>query len=225
MSAPGRPSVVLFDLDGTLVDSVELILASYRHTMEVHRGEVPPDSRWLATMGKPVRVQLRDFADSEEELRAMERTYLEHNDRHHDRLIRRYDGVREVLDRLAGGGGGTRLAIVTSKSRKGTDRALESCGFPAEWFSAVVTADDVERPKPDPEPVRRALSATSASEGEALFVGDSVHDMRSGRAAGVRTAAALWGPYDRETLAPARPDHWLRDVGDLRRLLDGTGGE
>jgi pyrophosphatase PpaX len=85
----------------------------------------------------------------------------------------------------------------------------------------VVTASDVERFKPDPEPVRRALEAAGEAEaGRSLFVGDSVHDLRAGRAAGTRTGAALWGPYGREELAPAAPDHWLEGLRELDAVLE-----
>lgn len=219
-----RGPVLLLDLDGTLVDSEELILSSYRHTMRRHRDEVPPDSVWLDTMGQPLLAQLRDFARDEEEARAMMETYREHNHRAHDDLLRPFPGVREYVERLLGDG--VRTAIVTSKLRDAALRALETCGYEPGRFGAIVTASDVERHKPDPEPVRRALTglgepAGGAGAGSALFVGDSVWDIRAGRAAGVRTAAALWGPYDREQLAPAGPDHWLEDIEGLGRLLPG----
>jgi pyrophosphatase PpaX len=85
----------------------------------------------------------------------------------------------------------------------------------------VVGADDVTEPKPHPEPVQRALQALGATPEEAVFVGDSVHDMASGRAAGVATAAVLWGPFTRGDLDPANPDHWLEDPVDLLPLLVG----
>ena len=90
-------------------------------------------------------------------------------------------------------------------------------------FDLLVCADDVENPKPHPEPVLRALGELDASAERTVFVGDSVHDMRSGRAAGVDTAAALWGPFGREDLATTEPDHWLEGPDDLRRLVVGEG--
>jgi pyrophosphatase PpaX len=91
-------------------------------------------------------------------------------------------------------------------------------------FDLLVCADDVERPKPHPEPVHRALRELDAEGGRTLFVGDSVHDMESGRAAGVATGAVLWGPFSREDLAGSSPDHWLEGPEELRELVLGAEG-
>jgi len=230
-----RYRTLLLDLDGTLLDSEELILSSYRHTMRVHLGASPPDERWLETMGRPARVQLEAFARSAEEREAMFRTYVRHNREAHDDLIRPYPGVRRQVERLHGAG--VRMAIVTSKRREPTLRGLQVCGFRLEWFRSLVTASDVRDPKPHPEPVRRALEEIGEGEpGRSLFLGDSVWDLRAGRAAGTGTAAALWGPGRREVLTAEQPDHWLARIeevaplvgeaaegSDGRVLEDGTG--
>lgn len=208
---------VLFDLDGTLVDTLELILASYRHTMAEHLDRVPPDEAWLETMGTPLREQLRDFARSPEEVDSMLQTYLEHNQRHHERLVRIFPGVRETVTGLRSAG--YRLAVVTSKLRNQVIRELRSCQLTG-LFHTLVCADDVDRPKPHPQPVYRAMEELGLAPKELLLVGDSVYDLRAGRAAGVHTAAALWGPFDRDRLEPARPDYWLSDIDELRALLD-----
>lgn len=85
-------------------------------------------------------------------------------------------------------------------------------------FDVVVGADDVTHPKPHPEPVQVALERLGASASDAVFVGDSRHDLVSGRAAGVKTAAALWGPFDRSHLADLEPDYWLETPRDLSLL-------
>ncbi|MFQ5678593.1 MAG: HAD family hydrolase [Gemmatimonadota bacterium] len=209
---------LLFDLDGTLIDSEGLILASYRHTMRRHRGVAPPDSEWLATLGTPLAIQLRQFAESESEAEAMLATYREHNERVHDALIREFPGVRQTLQWLHANG--YRLGIVTSKLGDTVLRGLRACGLPREWFAALVTASDPVASKPDPAPVRLALRQLGGEpSGRTLFVGDSVWDLRAGRAAGTFTAAALWGPFSRETLAAERPDCFLRRMEELPTLL------
>ncbi len=86
-----------------------------------------------------------------------------------------------------------------------------------------MTADDVERPKPDPEPVLRALDLAGETDpSRAVYVGDSVHDMQAGRAAGVATAAVLWGPNSRDTLAPTEPDLWVDTPADLVAALESV---
>lgn len=213
MSPSPAVRTVLLDLDGTLVDSVELILASYRHTLRAHRGEAPPDEAWLETLGTPLRAQLRDFARDEEEARAMEETYLDHNREKHDEMIRVFPGAREMVVALREAG--FRLGIVTSKRRDNTLSGLAACGYALDWFGSVVTASDLEEHKPHPAPVLRALEELEEEAGRTLFVGDSIHDLRAGRAAGTRTAAALWGPYDRRRLGPGEPDLWLERPADV----------
>jgi pyrophosphatase PpaX len=207
---------ILFDLDGTLVDSLELILSSYRHTIAEHLGTVLPDEAWLDTMGMPLNVQLRSFAESEDQLERMFSTYIAHNETHHDRLIRPFPGMRQAITALHGAG--YRLCVVTSKIREHAERELRSCLL-AEFFADIISANDVEKPKPHPEPVLRGLEALKLVATEALFVGDSLHDLRAGQAAGVATAAALWGPFGRERLSAGKPSHWLEDVADLLALL------
>ncbi len=208
-------STVLFDLDGTLIDSIELILSSYRHTLTVHRGSSPSDDVWLAGLGTPLRAQFRAFTCDEDEIAAMVATYREHNLANHDAMVRPYPGVRQAVAALHAGG--ARLGIVTSKTREGARRGLRRCGFDG-MFEVLVGADDVERHKPDPEPVRRALELLGARREGVVFVGDSPHDLVAGRAAGVRTAAVGWGPFPPAALEPHEPDHWIREPVELETL-------
>jgi pyrophosphatase PpaX len=210
-----RFSSVLFDLDGTLIDSVALILASYRHTLQTHRGTIPPDRVWLEGLGTPLRQQLARFADGPVELETMVGTYRAHNLAHHDRMVCAYDGIGAALGALSADG--RRLAVVTSKLREGALRGLTRCGL-ERYFPVIVAADDTERHKPDPEPVRKALDLLEADPAATVFVGDSPHDLAAGRAAGVATAAALWGPFSRDSLAPWAPDLWLERPAEVAGL-------
>lgn len=214
----GEFSTVLFDLDGTLIDSTDLILASYRHTMHEHLGQDPPDYKWLETIGRPLRVQLRDFARDEAEAESMIATYRAHNHSAHDDLVRPFAGIRSLLKEL--GSCGVLLGIVTSKHSVGTAMGLRACGLESHWFQTIVTSDSVEEYKPHPRPVLAALEDLGVVPGmDVLFVGDSVHDMRSGRAAGVSTAAAVWGPYEAPGLESVEADYWLRSITELRALV------
>jgi pyrophosphatase PpaX len=204
---------VLFDLDGTLADSVELILSCYRYTMRLHLQESPADDLWLAGMGTPLVTQLAAFARSAAELAAMQDTYRTYQRTVHDEMVRPYPGVRDTLQELAAKG--TPLGVVTSKHREMTLRTLGVCGI-ADWFDVIITPEDVSRGKPDPEPVTRALERLAgARRHRVLFVGDAPVDMQSGRAAGVRTAGALWGPFGFDKLNAASPDFLLHDIADL----------
>ncbi len=208
---------VFFDLDGTLADTVGLILRSYRHTMETHLGEAPPDEAWLSTIGTPLRDQLRDFARDDGEAEAMLETYTTYQAGIHDEMVRPFPGADMVLGELRSRG--VPIAVVTSKRSTVAKRTLEVCEL---WDSVdvLVTADHVQRGKPDPEPVLRALAALELSEdaGDVLFVGDSPFDLRAGRSAGTRTAGVSWGAFARPLLEAERPDYFLERLEDVLGL-------
>lgn len=211
---------VLYDLDGTLIDSVRLILDSYHHTLETHGFPPRTDAHWLEGLGTPLRQQFAEWADDETRMTEMIATYREYNLHHHDSVVTPYPGIIDVVGAVRAAG--CRTALVTSKNRYGAGRGLTLVGLES-MFDLLVCADDVDNPKPHPEPVHRALKDLDADPERTVFVGDSVHDMHSGRAAGVKTAAVLWGPFDREDLADTEPDHWLEEPDDLRRLVLGDG--
>lgn len=205
----------LFDLDGTLIDSIELILQSYRHTMRAHRGVEPPDDVWMEGLGTPLWVQFRLWSDDETEIKAMVETYRAYNLAHHDELVRPYDGVVDQVRQLVSRG--KTLGLVTSKMRGGALRGLRLAGI-EEAFAVVIGADDVTNPKPHPEPVLLALERMGRTGSDAVFIGDSRHDIECGRAADVKTAAALWGPFDRAHLEDVDPDYWLEQPQDIASL-------
>ena len=212
-------STFLFDLDGTLIDSIELILRSYRHTMRVHRGHEPADDVWMKGLGTPLWVQFRLFTEDPAEIEAMVATYRAYNLAHHDDLVRPYDGVVDAVRALRDRG--KTLGLVTSKMRSGAVRGLRVAGL-EDAFTVIVGADEVTHPKPHPEPVLTALERLGALAAGAVFIGDSRHDVECGRAAGVKTAAALWGPFDRSHLEDLQPDYWLETPADLTLLASDT---
>lgn len=216
-----RLTTVLFDLDGTLIDSIRLILDSYHHTLATHGIPARSDDDWLKGVGTPLRVQFAEWAEHPG-IEAMIATYREYNLAHHDTRVLPYEGIGEMVHAVRDAG--FRTGLVTSKNRSGALRGLGLCGL-AEAMDVLVGADDVEQPKPHPEPVLKALDALGASPAEAMYVGDSIHDMEAGRAAGVLTAAVLWGPFGREHLEGSSPDHWLTKPGDLLPLARRLAGE
>jgi len=213
-------TTVLFDLDGTLIDSVRLILDSYHHTLAAHGLEARSDDFWLAGLGTPLRVQFKHWSDDPVQLEAMIATYREYNLTHHDSMVTAYPGVIPVVRAIRRAG--YRTGLVTSKNKPGAERGLKLVGLDTE-MELVIGADDVVNPKPHHEPIEVALRRLGEPAEGALYVGDSVHDMESGRAAGVTTAAVLWGPFGREHLAPAGPNHWLERPEDLLIVLGIQG--
>lgn len=207
---------VLFDLDGTLIDSIELILASYRYTMAEHGYPEVSDAEWLRGVGTPLRTQLGQWASTQEQLDALVATYRSYNLANHDRMVRAFPLVPDLVRRIRARG--MRTGVVTSKNREGTRRGLRLVGI-EDAIEVLVCADDVTRAKPDPEPVHRAVELLQADPATTIFVGDSIHDLVSGRGAGVLTGAVLWGPFARHELAPAAPDYWLSTPQELGELL------
>lgn len=208
---------ILFDLDGTLIDSIRLILDSYHHTLRMHGLPARSDEEWLRGVGTPLRVQFAEWAEPGTTMEALIATYREYNLANHDAMIRAYDGVEAMLRSVQQAG--YRTGLVTSKNRPGALRGLTVTGL-AQYVEVLVCADEVQNPKPHPEPVEKALTLLQGDRATALFVGDSVHDLHSGRAAGVRTAAVLWGPFGRDHLTHGNPDYWLERPEDLATLLE-----
>ena len=207
-----RPTTILFDLDGTLIDSVDLIVQSARHAFTVCGEEAPPDAEWLADLGMPLKAMFGRFGAEGERLDRLIAGYREFQNANHDRLVQPYTEVDTVLHRLTDAG--FRLGIVTSKAGPIARRGLALLGLEA-WFETIVGLEACTNHKPHPEPVHTALARLGVDPGDAVFIGDSPHDMAAGRAAGVRTAAALWGPFSRAQLEPTSPDWWLEHISDL----------
>jgi pyrophosphatase PpaX len=206
----------LFDLDGTLIDSIRLILDSYHHTLTQHNLPARTDEDWLRGVGTPLSVQFSEWQESPEVLEAMIATYREYNLRHHDSMVTVYPGVLDAVREIKAVG--IQTGLVTSKNRPGALRGLKLVGLEA-LMDVLVCADEVTNPKPHPEPVEKAVALLGADPASTVYVGDSIHDMHSGRAAGVKTAAALWGPFGRNYLESASPDYWLESPRDLVALL------
>jgi len=211
----GVLDVFLFDLDGTLIDSIELIRRSLEHTRAVHGFGRLTHAEWMEGLGTPLSAQFGSLSEAPREVEAMIKTYRTWNLEHHDTMVRAYDGVHEALAVLASAGG--RLGVVTSKQHLSAQRGLDRCGL-SDWFEVLVGADDVDHGKPAPDPVLLALERLGARPERAIFVGDSPHDLTAGREAGTCTAAVLWGPLSRAELAPHRPDVWIERPADLAGL-------
>ncbi len=215
-----RVRAVLFDLDGTLIDTVPHILASFRHATAEVLGAALPDDVLLMHVGVPLARQMRFFTDDEEVAEALLAAYRRYNHATHDEMARLYDGTAETLSALHARG--IPLGVVTSKSTRMAIRGIELFDL-GRFFSVVVTADDVTLHKPDPYPVLHAAHLIGEAPEACLYVGDSPHDIQSGRDAGALTAAAPWGVATAERLLEAGPDFLLGDVRDVVSLMAGDG--
>ena len=215
--------MILFDLDGTLVDTTDLILRSFVHTFDVHSpGRAPSREALIATFGRSLPATLREMARDEgaENPEAwaaqMLATYRGFQREHHDRLIQAFDGVEDMLRELKADG--HRLGVVTSKMEGFARRGLRLFGL-EEYFEVGVFHDDTATHKPDPAPLLLAAERGGVAPSTVTYVGDSTHDIIAGRAAGMRTIAVLWGPFDRAVLEAERPDHLVAHPAELLAIL------
>jgi len=211
--------VVLFDLDGTLIDTIELILASMRHATSTVLGETIPDEVLMHNVGVPLSVQMDEFAP--ERVEELLRVYRAHNAIVHDDLVGEYAGTAAALTVLAGRG--VRMGVVTSKSRAVALRGLERFALEG-FFETLVAYEDTDIHKPRPEPLLEAARRMGVDIGACAYVGDSPHDMTAAVAAGAISVAALWGPFPQRVLEPG-PDYAIGSLGELAGLIgEGVRG-
>ncbi len=208
---------ILFDLDGTLIDSIDLLLESMEAAF-ADRARRPTRAEWTAGIGTPLRTQLAEWCETPEDVADMVERYRAYQDRHLERLTTLFPEVSDTLDWARASGHAT--AIVTSKGRGMTARSLQHVGLEGA-FDTIITFEETQRHKPMPDPVWLALERLGVEAHRAVFVGDSPHDMGAGLAAGVRTAAAQWGPFTRAELAVANPTYWLTRMGELPGIVTG----
>lgn len=195
---------VLFDLDGTLLDSADLIVTSFVDTCRTLLGRTLDREETLRTWSWPVRAKFHAIApDRADELT---REYLRRYMEMHDERARLFPGVPAVLEALSARG--YLLGIVTSKRRATAGAAVRAFGLD-RWCRAMVVDEDVSRHKPDPEPVVLGARRLGVAASDALMVGDSVEDMTAARGAGAGAGAALWGTMRLDDLLGTEPDHRL----------------
>ncbi len=212
-----RPPALLFDLDGTLIDSIELIMSAMRHSFIGYEGQPPTDEDWRAMIGRPLSDTFRAFVGDEVEVQRLIVRYREYQLAHHDRLVRPYDGVVAQIRRFAAAG--HPMALVTSKADWLAQKALAHVALDG-LITVVVGCDSSARHKPHPEPVERALALLHAEADDAIFVGDSPHDIEAGRAARVYTIGVTWGAFTRDEMARTGADVVIHEIGELALAVD-----
>jgi pyrophosphatase PpaX len=210
-----RYPTVLFDLDGTLVDSGAIILASFKHAARtVLARDVEEEQIAALVGGSNLHEQMRVLSPAHVD--ELVRVYREHNRPLHDEL-EAFEGVEELVKTLSEQG--RKLGIVTAKGRQTVDLAFAVLSL-ERYFDAVVTADMTDRHKPDPAPVLKALELLESEPADAAFVGDSPYDIAAGKAAGVFTVAVSWGKiHPEERLLEAGADVLVHSPKELLDVL------
>jgi len=210
-----RFSVVLFDLDGTVIDSGAIILASMRHATKEVLGYAPPDEELMAAVGGP-GLEAQMHALSPDRVEELVTVYRAHNEPLHDTLVC-CDGMEDVLVRLKDEG--RRLGIVTAKRRATVELAFAAVPL-GHLFDTVVGGDETARHKPDPDPLLLALERLDARPDDTAYVGDAPFDVRAAQAAGVHSVAVTWGGiHPRERLEREQPDAIVDTAEELVAVL------
>ena len=211
-----RYRVVLFDLDGTLIDSGPIILASMEHAVRTVLGRtIPRDELGLTIGGQGIVAQMQ--AIDPERADELVEVYKRHNDGLHETL-EAFDDLLALLPKLRAAG--RRLGIVTAKRHRTVELALDRFPVLRDDFDVVVAHEDTERHKPDPDPVLLAVERLGASPEETAYVGDSPFDIRAAKAAGAFAIAVGWGGiHPDERLLAEEPDAFVRSPEELLRVV------
>lgn len=211
-----RTPVVLFDLDGTLIDSGPIIMASMRHASVTVLGREPDEEAVRAAIGgRGLIAQMEDLDPTR--VQELVDVYRAHNEPLHATL-EAFPGILDLLGTLRERG--HRLGIVTAKRVATVQLAFDRFPVLRETTEVVIGADDTERHKPDPDPVLEALARLGVEPGDAAYVGDSPFDILAGKAAGVRAIAVGWGGiHTAARLALEEPDALVHSPEELLALL------
>jgi len=209
--------VVLWDLDGTILDTTDLILASYKHAFEKVFGRLIDDKEALANFGRTLKDVM--FTYSKEKGEELIEAYRDFNHKRHDGMIRPYPGILDALANVKRRGFGQ--AVVTSKTEWLAKRGLELFGLQGH-IDDIIGFESTNLHKPNPDPILEALKRLKIEPEEAIFVGDSAADEGCAKAAGVPFVSALWGPNP-EFAAAA--DSWQKivDPRDILHLIQKRG--
>jgi len=213
-----RVNTVLFDFDGTLMDTNDLVAESWRHTVRTLAGREISDDDIRSSLGELLMDSMHRLIPEVDADTASD-FYREYQRGIYLDNIRPYDGAEEVLRALKAAG--YKVALVTSRLKSSTERGLAHFGF-AELFDAVLTASDTEKCKPDPDPILITLDMIDSKPGQAMYIGDTDSDIEAGRAAGVITALVDWSvalPPEKRAGGPA-PDVVIEKMQDILQLLD-----
>jgi phosphoglycolate phosphatase len=220
-----RPRLVLFDLDGTLVDSVRDLEAAANATLEALARPPLAEARVRDFVGDGVDRLVHRCLTGEmdrdapaPEFRRARETFMRHYEAHNARHSRLYDGVREGLDTACGWGAA--LGCVTNKPAHFTEPLLAHFGL-LERFRVVVSGDSTPRRKPHPEPLLHAASTVGVAPARALMVGDSDNDVRAARAAGMPVVCVSYGYNRGRDIAASGPDAVVDSLARLADLFDG----
>ena len=211
---------VLFDLDGTLLDTYDLISASFHHCMVDILGEDRSMDLFDSMLGQPLAIQLSAYVDDPAVVQQLLASYRAHNAKAQYDLLRGFDGMDEALEALKREG--YVMGVATAKLHNPAMKNLEIAGI-WDYFDCLVGADDAPQSKPAPDSILEAARRLELAPEACVYVGDSPFDMQAGNAAGCPTVAVHWGQHPLERLLAAGPTLECRTPADLPSVVKSLG--
>ncbi|WP_028584115.1 HAD family hydrolase [Desulfogranum mediterraneum] len=206
----------LFDADGTLFDTVELICTCFQYVAEKYAAKTMDRDTIIKGIGLPLKGQLITHLGADLDHEQILDDYLQYQLRIMEESISPFPQVAETLAALQAAG--KKLAIVTSRRRLSLEKILESTDTGA-YFDLLITPEDTSRHKPDPEPALKAMSLLGAEKSSTVFIGDACYDICSGASAGTDTVFVNWSHAERSSL-PVAPTWSIDSLEELTLCLD-----
>lgn len=206
---------VLFDLDGTLIDTNKLILESFRHTFKSVLNREVSDEEITLLFGKPLDATFSLY--DKERVKELISVYREYNKKNHDNMCNAFDGAKELIKEIKSMG--IKVGIVTSKKEDMAKRGMEINGI-LEFMDVIMTPEKTEKHKPDKEPVIKACEELNINPSEAIMVGDSNFDIMSGKSAGSKTIAVKYTVLPIEEVIKANPDYLVDRPMDILDIIN-----
>lgn len=212
-------TTLLFDFDGTLFDTNELILQTFEHVLNKHFPGKYTRKDIYPFLG-PTLADTFNLVD-EKNAEQLIAEYRAWNIANHDALSKEFEGVSQTLRTLKDAG--YKMAIVSTKKNNMVHRGINLLGV-GNIFDTVIGLDDVSKPKPNPEPILLALERLNADRDEAIMVGDNYHDIVGGQNAGVKTAGVAWSIKGEAFLQKYNPTYMLQHISDILDIVNGDEG-
>lgn len=207
---------ILFDLDGTLANTNNLIFESFKYTFKEHGIEGVTDDEIYSFFGEPLTASMRRYVD-EDKVDELVETYRVFNHMMHDKMISDFPGVLDAVKRFKESG--YKLGIVTSKREKMARKSLEALDL-IDYFEILVTPELTTLHKPNKEPVEKGINLCDVAPFECIMVGDSPYDILSGNAAGAYTVAVNYTVIPMQAIIDSEPDFFIDSMDEMTDIIE-----
>ncbi len=208
---------LLFDNDGTIIDSDELIFESFHYVFNKFYPEIEVTHEMeLSFLGPTLEESFSKYAPADADIAAMVECYREHNNSMYESLLKEIPNAKETLKYFHEEG--YKIGVVSSKFTDAVKRGLDQLGL-SEYVDTIIGRDKMDVFKPDPDGLYKACDALGCGYDYVVYVGDSDTDMQAGLAAGAYTVGVTWTAKGREVLDAEKPDAMIEDISDLKELV------